>query len=766
MTLNTRFPPPRSPYIHHSLPSKSTANDGRIDIDSLPRLPQKSEPDSTSSGYTYDSDRMSFSPSVWDRFRCVDTGSATHRFVRATTNHIPAWPSLDLAASIPLACIFTPFASPGDGEEPVPLITLNSETPHPMRCPRCNAFVNPSFRWFDEGYSFECNICKTASKVPMEFFSPINVSGTRRDKYSRPELRSGSVDYLVPDISVASPPLIVFIVDSSYTTCNFFSQVLSVLNTNLLYLPIESEIAIMFSDKVISLVRFAGNEPSLVVIGDVNDTFVPDIPSSFFVSPHLLTDQVDQVLGRFIPQTQSVLVGCKTAVNSAIALAVDLIGTERSGSIVLFQANPSFTSIPQEIFERCIESKICLDVFSWELADIPATTLAGKLGGEIFILSKSFDEFSTTFKSWIKRERVYNVMMKVRCSNGLKIEAVDAPGQSLSQGGVHFIVPRMTSKSLFSVQISITENLEQSVPVHLQLACLYTREDGTRLTRIHNTILVPVGHVSSSFKFADAETIAVYILRRSVGEILHKNSSISCIRDSAIEALVSMLCAYRIQCASRSSSGQLVLPDSLKTLPLLVLGMLKLGDIRRKESDKRSTALMENGSVMKILGWSFFESLANFLPRLYCVYPGPEPTVVPATRVKLIPSRIYCFETASGVLFYVGREVQPSNIAELFGDDIASYAYSPKSVGVLTVSLQGELETDRPWIRSTRALIDKYARLTQSDHVTIRCIIGGSAVGESKVSSTLLVEDQIDGELCYMDWLCLIHKHIQEHVEY
>ena len=772
MTLNTRFPPPRLAYpVYASSKGQDISNNSEIDIDTLPRFPQKSDPDSSPSGCTYDSDRLSFSPSVWDDFRCIDTGNAGVRFVRPTTHHIPAWPSLELAASMPLACIFSPFAKLCQDEDSVPVINPESHNSCGLtRCSRCQAFVNPFFRWLDEGNSFECNICKSICKVPPDYYCPINVSGIRRDKYVRPELRRGSVDFLLPDISSSAPPILVFVIDSSYTTCNFFSQVLLTLKTYLRSIPIETEIALVFSDKTITLARFGGNEPSLVVVGDLDDPFVPDIPSNFFVSPHLVADQIEFLIDHLVSRPQDVAsIGCKNCINTALVLALELIGEDRAGSILLFQANPSTTPLPSNLFDTCMQSKVCLDIFSWlGTPENDIAKLATRLGGEIHLIDNDSYKLDESMGVYFGVEKMYNVVVKVRCTLGLAIEPIDACGVSLTSGdrGVHFVTPRMTSKSILSVKINVTENLEQTVPVYLQFACMYTREDGTRLTRIHNVVLMPVGHVSSSFKFADAEAIAIYMARKSVSELLKSSNSRrtnSVIREYAIETLVSLLCAYRTHCASRSGSGQLVLPDSLKTLPLLVLGMLKLRGIRRLENGR---PLEKFGEIYRLLGWSMFETIATFVPRLHCVYPGPIPSLVPTTRVKVIPSRIYCFETANGVEFYIGREVQPDVVRELFGDMVANNGIRPKESEILKVDMKSVKDSGRPWVCNSKALVGKYAKLTQSENVTVQCLLGGSVAGESKVSSSLLIEDPIDGECCYMDWLCLIHKHIQEHVEY
>ena len=56
-------------------------------------------------------------------------------------------------------------------------------------------------------------------------------------------------------------------------------------------------------------------------------------------------------------------------------------------------------------------------------------------------------------------------------------------------------------------------------------------------------------------------------------------------RDAVTKSCVDMLAAYRKHCASTSPSGQLILPESLKLLPLYALGLIKSGLLRCGCSD-------------------------------------------------------------------------------------------------------------------------------------------------------------------------------------
>ena len=70
---------------------------------------------------------------------------------------------------------------------PMPCAVAMS-TPHPLP-PR--APLPPCRR-------YSCNVCAMVNEVPVEYFCTLDAAGRRIDQADRPELCSGSVEYIAP----------------------------------------------------------------------------------------------------------------------------------------------------------------------------------------------------------------------------------------------------------------------------------------------------------------------------------------------------------------------------------------------------------------------------------------------------------------------------------------------------------------------------------------------------------------------------------------
>ena len=73
---------------------------------------------------------------------------------------------------------------------------MNSGEDGPPRCQRCKAYVNPFTLFTDNGDKFRCNFCSHSNMTPPSYVCALNHDGTRLDKYERPELCCGSVEFV------------------------------------------------------------------------------------------------------------------------------------------------------------------------------------------------------------------------------------------------------------------------------------------------------------------------------------------------------------------------------------------------------------------------------------------------------------------------------------------------------------------------------------------------------------------------------------------
>ena len=281
------------------------------------------------------------------------------------------------------------------------------------------------------------------------------------------------------------------------------------------------------------------------------------------------------------------------------------------------------------------------------------------------------------------------------------------------------------------------------------MACLYSKADGARLIRVHTVMLNSSAQIGPVYKYADSEAIGLWLAKRALALSLQKKNS--SVRDFLTTSLVVILHAYRTQCAANSPSGQLILPDSLKTLPLQISGILKQVGI---VDGKNSTVLSDESdfNFFSIAGYSISQGAYNFLPRCFCL---PELRLVPSSRQKLSPSKVFVFDLHNELLFFIGREADVEYVTGLFGSEIAQTHQEGGKNGIMDVDL-GTIDPRLAAVLHT---------LIRNRVVTIKCALASSAACEAKISN-LLIEDRLGSEPGYIDWLCLLHRLIQEKIDY
>jgi protein transport protein SEC24 len=723
----------------------------RIQEDSLPRL-----------GNCYTNDlRWNTCPDIEGIASPPSVGDKRPHslFFNLTTDLVPAWPSLQFTCALPLGCAFRPFCDINVGDVACDEVQCAS-TGDPFRCLSCQAFVNPYFSWLDEGMKVRCNLCAKSQEVTGDYFSSINGHGVRYDAALKPELQFDVVDFVPPNDIVFSSeaPAMIFVIDCSYlaSSSGFLESILRALQENINALPLETEIAFIIFNQAIHFVKFElsrNGSPSLITVADVDDPFVPD--PLLCVSPHLLADQLVAVwdLIRKFSSTANPN-RASSCGHSALIAATEILGDRNSpGTVVLFQASTSKIgrSCTDELSKYCKERNICIDLFACSDSVIGLnidilSTVISELGGEQYFVNSSDLAYELT--AWIKKPRFYNCLLRVRGSKSLVIDSVDFWAR---KGADSVAFPRLTPSSTIGTCFSITETVSPGESVYLQLACLYTRSDGTRLIRVINVKLTSSPQAVQVFKHAHLDTIGFFLIKQALAEHRLRPNKTS-IKDILILKIVAMLHAYRVNCAVSSGSGQLILPDSLKVLPLMISGFLKqVGTRARPEKVSQDEHIL---AARRIEGWNVREAYFSCLTRILCVHPHAASELVPALRTKILPSRIYMVDLDKVVLFYVGREVSPAIVAEFFGLQVADWLKNVRRSPIIDVGSLGGALTE---------ILNQTIRGRKS--VRFTCILASSTIGEIKFSN-LLIEDRLGNESGYIDWLCLLHRLIQDKIDY
>ena len=121
---------------------------------------------------------------------------------------------------------------------------------------------------------------------------------------------------------------------------------------------------------------------------------------------------------------------------------------------------------------------------------------------------------------------------------------------------------------------------------------MYTAPDRTRRIRVHTLALPTAGSIGGIFRGADLEATVQTVAGTLVTLPLPGGSLFSC-RTALEQRCVDILTAYRLHCAVRSNSeGQLILPESLKLMPVNTCMLLKAAPLATGiAADARAAAL-------------------------------------------------------------------------------------------------------------------------------------------------------------------------------
>ncbi|CAG8583784.1 1871_t:CDS:10 [Diversispora eburnea] len=730
-------------------------------------------------------------------FRAIDEGISNPRFMRLTLYSIPHTEELLQTSHLPLGVILQPLTKLRDGEGQIELVDLQEQGP--VRCLRCKAYINPFVIFVEGGKKFVCNMCSFSNEVPPEYFCILDMNGRRADIDQRPELKYGTVEFTVPQEYWAKPPAplsYVFAIDVSWNSIKsgMLAKCVETIRDILYNSPNNisrgGKIGIITFDKDI---HFYNLQPQLeqaqmLVVSDINDVFVP-------LNSGLLVDPIESrtVIEGLLESLPTMFVDNKAIdpVLGAVVQATHMALNETGGKLLLFQtALPTFgpgsikqredpkiynTDKERSLFSpqdnyyktlatNCVDSGICIDLFLFPNTYVDIATiglLSCLTGGETyyypnFDAQKDGEKFAYELKHNLTREFGYNALMRIRCSNGLKV--TDHFGNFNMRNTTDLELAGIDSDKAFGALLKYDGKLDEKTDAYIQCALLYTTSSGQRRVRTHNLSVTVTQLLGNVFRHAEMDTTVNFLAKQAVSNTITK--PLRDIRDHLTDKCVKILMAYRRYCASQSSSGQLILPEAFKLFPLYALTMLKSKALR-VGNNLTSDVRVHYMRLIKSVGVS--ESIVLFYPRLFPVHNLSDQVGHPDQngRVKLPPlirvsyARLehdgaYLLENGQTLIFWLGRQISPDFVRNVFGVDSVEQI-DPKIINLPVL--------ENPTSTQIRSII-AYLQSQRPKYLSLK--IARMQIDPSELEfNSLLVEDENNNAMSYVDYLCYIHKQIQ-----
>ena len=288
-----------------------------------------------------------------------------------------------------------------------------------------------------------------------------------------------------------------------------------------------------------------------------------------------------------------------------------------------------------------------------------------------------------------------------------------------------------------------------------------------------------------------------------------------------IESSTAALFGYRVNCASTSAVGQLILPESLKLLPLYITAMTRHPAFLQNSSQPRGTpspggpfgdvTVRCDRRAMELAvlnGIPAHRILSTLYPRIYrlddvgedsglCALPtgsggggGESPSLAALARIHLphissqgpflsqefiLPEGVYVLETTKRILVLIGANTPLATLRDLFNLE-AGVTSATSLPARPPLPRKPNPTSQRLWAAITCICARRILACTASTELPVTVIAPGDPTGKGEVCEAL-VEDRLPGTgasassagpnapsnaRSYVEVLCAIHSAIQQ----
>uniref|UniRef100_A0A7N0TRM7 Uncharacterized protein n=1 Tax=Kalanchoe fedtschenkoi TaxID=63787 RepID=A0A7N0TRM7_KALFE len=720
-----------------------------------------------------------------------DTGNCSPRYMRCTISQIPCTSDILSTSGMQLALLVQPLAIPHPSEEPIQVVDFGESGP--IRCSRCKGYINPFMKFIDQGRRFICNLCGYTDETPRDYHCNLGPDGRRRDADERAELCRGTVEFVASKefmVREPMPAVFFFLIDVSMNAvqtgataaaCSAITQVIDDL-------PVESArtmVGIATYDSTIHFynLRRALQQPLMLIVPDIQDVYTP-LETDVIVPLSEYRQHVEQLLESIPTMFQSNKIA-DSAFGAAIKAAfLAMKGT--GGKLLVFQSvlpsvgigalsareaegrsnvsagekeahkllQPADKTLKTMAIEFA-EYQVCVDVFltTQSYVDIASISVVPRTtGGQVYYYYP-FSAISDPAKLYndlrwnVTRPQGLEAVMRVRCSQGLQVQ--EYYGNFCKRIPTDVDLAAIDCDKTIMVTLKHDDKLQDGSECSFQSALLYTTVYGQRRIRVNTLSLPCTSLLSNLFRAADLDTQFACFLKQAGNDI--PINPLVHVKEQVINLCINILYSYRKYCATVSSSGQLILPEALKLLPLYTLAL-------KKSIGLRSDGRIDDKSFWVNLVSSISTALAVPLvyPRMIPIHDlnskeedGPlVPLSIPLSSEHVSENGIYLLENGDDGLVYVGNSADQDVIKQLFG--FSSFEEIPTQLVLQNLG--------NPLSKKLNDVVNEIRR-QRCSYLRLRFCKKGDPTG--MLFFSYMVEDKSPSGPSYVEFLVHVHRQIQ-----
>lgn len=531
-------------------------------------------------------------------------------------------------------------------------------------------------------------------------------------------------------------------------------------------------------------------KPQMNVVADISEVFVPavqgflvppdpalltnllsTIPSQFASAASQGTASPDSILG---PAIQAGLEALKAAgrcgklfvLHSSLPTAEapgrlkhredrHVIGTDREKTL-LQPATDFYTTLGKQ----CVEAGCSVDLFLFPnsyvdvatLAEVPRLTSGNLFKYSCFQADLQGDQFICDLRMAVSQPKAFDAVMRIRTSTGTR--PFEFLGNFNQPNTTDVELAAIDNNTAITCEVRHDDKLPDSDLVIIQAAILYTSLSGQRRLRVHNLALSTSANASDIFRLADLDTYMNWLSKTCLQATLARTSAQIVAEVTA--KVAHTLAGYRRLCtggAQGASPGELVLPETIKLLPLYAQCLFKLDAIR----PARNSTIDDRCYMMFLLNGMGVEKSSKLIyPTIIPLHsasldPCAElPVAIRCSYERLLPDSAYFIHNGILALLWLGPKIDPTWIQQIFGVN---------DVSILEIEKAKLMEQDNQISKSICQTV--FPILGQFSHCPQLRVTRQGDLSEAWVKR-LMYEDRDDcSNASYVEYLCHIHKEVR-----
>ena len=760
-------------------------------------------------------------------FAVKETQNSSPRFIRSTLNSVPISQSLLNETNLLFGLCIQPFAEVPDYEDPLPKVQSGESI---FRCKQCKSYINNKYNICYSQQNKQvaiCNLCQFENDFDM------NVPGVKNDYFnsdysSTPELIKPTIDFIAPKNFKSSKlflPHYLFMIDiteNSYSI-GLPSYVINSIQINLDSFDNAENSYIgfaLYDTKNIYFFYVEKSDVRLTIMGDMNDPFCPLSLKKLFLNIGTQKEQFEKLIDRinnFISEKNTNIPNLKglrqisSITGAAIKSGVDAL-MENGGRVMIFTPNPchhgfgacapreSFNKekepqkanpfFPQhelmvDIGHKAANNRIVVDqfIFMSTLYDISTMSLVSNLSGghveyytysmDPITINAMFEKLHFDLTRILTRPNYYDCKFMLRYSIG--IDCVEILGPFNKKLGEAFQLGGCDPDYCYYYNMRLNETFKPGQKIDIQLVALYNDNYSNSYLRIFNTSLEMTNEVGKIFNNAEVNAVAKAMIYKEIS--LMFRTDLNNVKKNLEDKIINSFKYYRVKEKNDTANNQLILPISIRYLPLYIDSFLKTGilsNINRPEMHNYILYL-----INKLLREPIYSTMKYLYPKFYRIddIEGPQinnTKTIKIDNIGLINEKYniiqkpillrlskdiidfdcaYLIDNGYFIYLFIFSHIEGNFYNDVFG--VQTYEEA-KNSGITTLVEENMSDLNQRLIN----IVSQLRKENGGNFQPLRIVFLEDNGISNPLLASLLKEDKFDIYDNYPSYLCTIHKEI------